>query len=588
MPTHHSAAHLRLDGISLSYGERRVLTDVSLTAAAGQRLGLIGENGSGKTTLLRIAAGLLEPDTGTVRATVPGGRAPRIGLLHQRPPFADSDTVADALESAVAHVRGAAGELDAAAARMAAAPEDEWLVAAYGAALEAAERLGVWDVDARIDAMTAGLGLAGLDRARPTGRLSGGQRSRLALAWLLLSQPDVLLLDEPTNHLDDAATAHLRAVLAAWTGPVLLASHDRAFLDETVTGLVDLDPSPLPHAVSGPLLGDGTGTGIGVTRFTGSYTEYLLERIEARSRWTRRYREEQAELRRLRSQAAESHSVGHANRAPRTEARAAKKFYSDRNAKVVKRRVDDARARLAQLEDNQIRRPPQELRFRGLTAALDGGSVPAGEPGTGGRFSGPVLAASEVAVDARLAPISLTVSAGEKWLVTGVNGSGKSTLLAVLAGHLAPSSGTVNRPRGLTVGLLAQEVELPDPHGRGRQRTVGEAYADLVGARRAKEVPLAAFGLVAGRDENRPLTTLSVGQQRRVALAALLADPPDVLLLDEPTNHLALLLVTELEVAIPHYPGAVVVASHDRWLRHGWQGRHLEVTPVGAGGAGGA
>src|SRR5699024_4423782 len=320
-----------------------------------------------------------------------------------------------------------------------------------------------------------------LPRDRPTSALSGGQRARLALAWLLLSAPDVLLLDEPTNHLDDAAAAHLQQVLADWPGPVLLASHDRAFLDETVSSLVDLDPAPMPHAVAGPLVGDGDGSGIGTVSFTGSYTDYLHARMDARARWEQQYMAEQDELGRLRAAVRDSHTVGHPGRAPRTEARAAKKFYADRNAKVVSRRVNAARTRLAQLEESQLRKPPRELWFRGLTVGADRARR---------SWSGPVLTATQVSVPGRLPVTSLSVAAGEKWLVTGPNGSGKSTLLQLLAGDLRPGAGSVNAPGALRIGLLAQEVHLPDPQHRGDGRTARQAYADLVGAERAEQVPL--------------------------------------------------------------------------------------------------
>src|SRR5699024_587007 len=209
--------------------------------------GLIGENGSGKTTLLRILAGHLHPDAGTVSITAPG-RTPRVGLLHQEVPFAAADTVAEALEEAVAPVRQAVADVDAAGARMARAPGEEAAAEAFATALENAERLEAWSLDARVEAMLAGLGLADLPRDRPTGALSGGQRARLSLAWLLLSGPDVLLLDEPTNHLDDAAAAHLQQVLTTWPGPVLLASHDRAFLDETKIGRASCRGPGMTHA----------------------------------------------------------------------------------------------------------------------------------------------------------------------------------------------------------------------------------------------------------------------------------------------------------------------------------------------------
>ncbi|MDK7364712.1 ATP-binding cassette domain-containing protein [Cutibacterium avidum] len=159
--------------------------------------------------------------------------------------------------------------------------------------------------------------------------------------------------------------------------------------------------------------------------------------------------------------------------------------------------------------------------------------------------------------------------------MTGPNGSGKSTLLGLLAGTLKPSSGQVTRTPVDRVQLLAQETALPDPYDRGPGRTVLDAYTDLVGAERAARVPLSTFGLIASRDHNRRVQELSVGQQRRLALAVVLADPPEILLLDEPTNHFSLGLVTALEDALVQYPGTVVVASHDRWLRKRWQGQRL-------------
>ncbi|WP_210418138.1 ABC-F family ATP-binding cassette domain-containing protein [Ruania zhangjianzhongii] len=566
-----SAAHLRLDGISRTFGTRRVLTDVSLVVPAGRRAGLIGENGSGKTTLLRIAAGRLHPDAGTVSVSAPGGRTPRAGLLHQEVPFEPSDTVTDALEAAIAPSRRAAAAVDSAGVAMAEAPQDEAAARDFATALESAERLDAWNASSRMEMMLSGLGLADLPRDRTTGALSGGQRSRLALAWLLLSAPDVLLLDEPTNHLDDAAAEYLQQVLTSWSGPVLLASHDRAFLDETVTSLVDLDPAPLPQAVAGQLVGDGDGSGIGAVSFTGSYTDYLHARMDARQRWERQYVTEQEELKRLRAAVRDSHTVGHAGREPRTEARAAKKFYADRNAKVVSRRVNDARTRLAELDEAQLRKPPQELWFRGLTAGT------AGQGRSRRNWSGPVLTATQVSLPGRLSQTSLSVAAGEKWLITGPNGVGKSTLLHLLAADLAPATGSVHTPAALRIGLLTQEVHLPDPERRGSGRTARQVYADLVGAGRAERVPLSTFALLPGRDENRPVEVLSVGQRRRLALAVLLADPPDVLLLDEPTNHLSLVLVTQLEDAIGDYPGAVVVASHDRWLRRFWTHQRLDL-----------
>lgn len=229
-----SFAHLRFDGVSVSFGTHRVLTNVSFAVPTQGVTGIIGENGCGKSTLLRLAAGLMPVDAGTITAIGPGGTRPRIGFLPQIPQVAPHETIEQTLESAIAYLRSITRTMEQAATLLAhsdSATERTKAGEAYAAALEQAERLNVWDIDARVDAMLDGLGLSHLPRHRPTSHLSGGQLSRLSLACVLLSNPDILLLDEPTNHLDDAATDYLQDMVSHWQGPVLIVSHDRSFLD---------------------------------------------------------------------------------------------------------------------------------------------------------------------------------------------------------------------------------------------------------------------------------------------------------------------------------------------------------------------
>ncbi|WP_254550129.1 ABC-F family ATP-binding cassette domain-containing protein [Catellatospora tritici] len=520
-------------------GTRRVLDGVSLTAAPGRRIGLIGENGTGKSTLLRLLAGVDEPDGGTVV------RPADLGFLHQEMPFEPAATIAEVLDDALREARADLAALDRLTADLAETPPDAPghadLLAAYGERLDSAQQHDAWDADRRAELVLAGLGLGALAHDRTLGTLSGGQRGRLALAALLVRRPGALLLDEPTNHLDDDAAAFVEEQLRALPGMVVVASHDRAFLDAVCTDLIDLDPS-----ADGPV------------RFGGGYTAYQAEKRAERDRWQRRFDAEQEELSQLRRAVdVTAHQVA-PGRAKRDNEKMGYGHTAGRVQNQISRRVRDAARRLDELERDQVRKPPTPLRLRpgGLAAASADGLL---------------LSLRDVTVPGRLRLDRLDLLSGDRLLVTGPNGTGKSTLLGVLAGRL-DAAGAVTRRRGLTVGLLTQDTTVDEP-----DRTVQQAYELALGPERAESVPLRSLGLIAPRDLGARVGDLSVGQRRRLALALLVADPPELLLLDEPTNHLSPRLADELEDALGTGPGAVVVASHDRWLRDRWVGRQLRL-----------
>ncbi|MDH6589455.1 macrolide transport system ATP-binding/permease protein [Streptomyces sp. SAI-133] len=524
-------------------GDRRVLDGISLTAAPGRRIGLIGENGAGKSTLLRVLAGVDTPDAGSVT------RPADLGFLHQEMPYDAGATIAVVLDEALREAREDLAELDRLGTELAHVPEDDPahqdLLDSYGRRLEQAQDRESWDADRRAALVLDGLGLGALGHDRTLGSLSGGQRGRLALAALLVRRPPALLLDEPTNHLDDGAAGFLEEQLRDLPGTVVAASHDRAFLDAVCTDLIDLDP-----AVDGPV------------RYGGGYSAYLAEKRAERQRWERRYAKEQEELAQLRQTAGvTAHRVA-PDRGPTDNEKMGYGHRAGRVQSQISRRVRNATRRLEELERNRVGEPPRPLRFAAAELAS------CGEEG-----SGPLVSLLDVRIPGRLSLNGLEVSPTDRLLVTGGNGAGKSTLLAVLAGRL-PAGGEVHRRGGLTVGLLTQDTAFELP-----ARTVRDTYEQTLGARRAEKVPLGSLGLIHEADLDKPVGHLSVGQRRRLALALLVARPPQLLLLDEPTNHLSPALCDELEAALGPGPGAIVVASHDRWLRRRWQGRELRLKP---------
>jgi macrolide transport system ATP-binding/permease protein len=523
--------------LSVAHGARPVLTGIDLLAQPGRRLGLVGENGAGKSTLLRAVAGRL-PATATVSGTVE--RPDDVVMLGQEPPFPDDASIADVLARTLAPLRRAVADVERLAGALAGDPDDDRAAAAYDRVLEWALAHDAWDADRRAGLAAARLGLADIDPGRRVGTLSGGQRTRLALATVMTTRPTCLLLDEPTNHLDDAAMEVLSGFLRDLPGVVLFASHDRVFLDDVATDLVDLDPSAF-----------GTDGG-GGRRFGGSWTAYEEHRREARRRWEEAYAAQQEELDVLRAATRIGTGAVAHGRAPTDNDKFVHAFKGARVDRTLARRKKDAGRRLEVAERDQVRRPPAPLR---LAARLT-------DEGTSGRL----VVVRDLAVDGRLRLPRLDVEAGEHLLVSGGNGTGKSTLLGVLAGRVAPDAGTVHVAARRT-SELAQDVVFAQG-GRSARAT----YDALAGA----DAPaLRSLGLLHPRDLARPVGALSVGQRRRLGLAVAVATGPDLLLLDEPTNHVSLALAGELEEAIGTSAGTVVVASHDRWLRRRWQGTGL-------------
>ena len=521
---------LQVSNVSKSFGDNLLFEKVSFTVNAGERAGFIGPNGCGKTTLLKIVVGEVQPDSGSAWLS-PGDL--RAGYLAQALEYEPGQTVGRVLKDAVAGLTEAERRLEELTARMAAAegPALEHLLAEYGRALEAFERLGGYGVEARAEAVLEGLDLRYVDQATPVEILSGGQKTRLGLARLLLSSPDLLLLDEPTNHLDIEALEWLEGFLLGFRGAAIIVSHDRALLDRTVDSILELDP--LARTVS---------------VYPGSYGDYVEAKEREREKHWAAYKEQQEFIAHLQGTIAakkgyaRSIEQGTIDFAPRKIAKGIA-----RKAVVQQRRLE----RLLESEE-RIDRPGRtwqmKVEFLDTPASgrdvlyLDGVSV-----GYGGR--------------ALLRDIDLTLRAGERIVLVGANGTGKTTLARLIAGELEPLAGRVRVGAGVKLGYYAQEQEDLDPESTPYETIRAVAAMDETEAR-----TFLHYFLFGGDEAFVPVGSLSFGERARLALARLVARGCNFLLLDEPINHLDIPSRSQFEQAMAAFQGTVLAIVHDRYF----------------------
>ena len=514
------------------FAHRTLFEGLDLTVAPGDVVGVVGANGAGKSTLLRILAGALEPLAGTV-SVAPADAF--VGWLPQEHERIHGETVAGYITRRTGCAAATLAMETAATALAEDAPD---AAAVYATALEHWLVTGAADLEERIPAVLADLGLGG-DAVQPDSTpmtaLSGGQAARVGLAALMLSRFDIVLLDEPTNDLDLDGLDRLEGLVRDLRGGVVLVSHDREFLARSVTRVLELD------------LAQNT-----TTVFGGGYDSYLDEREVARRHRREEYEEfagKKADLVARARTAREwsSHGVRNAMRKAPDNDKIRRRAATESSEKQAQK-VRQMESRIARLEE--VAEPRKEW-----TLQFSIGAAPR---------SSSVVATLDKAVvrqgDFVLGPVSLQIAAGERVGITGPNGAGKSTLLRLLLGRQQPDEGRASLGANVAIGEIDQARA--DFSGSGR---LIDRFEQRVPSWPTAEVRtlLAKFGLRADHVE-RDVEELSPGERTRAGLALLQARGTNVLVLDEPTNHLDLPAIEQLEQALETYDGALLLVTHDR------------------------
>jgi ATP-binding cassette subfamily F protein 3 len=507
---------MRFEGLDRYYGARAIFTGVGGVLRDGMKVGLVGPNGAGKSSLVRILAGSDEPDGGSVIRA----RDARVGYLRQNSSDDGAGTLRDLLQHAFALAHAEEARVRELEERMS-HPESEEparmeaLLRAYGEAREAYDRHGGEAHDRRMRAMLASFDFSESDLDRPVGAFSGGQRTRAALARMLLEEPDYLILDEPTNHLDLETVRWLETFLIEDPRAVLVVSHDRYFLDRVCNQVWELDGGEL-HAYEVPQ-----------GRAYGAYVEEKALRLELAEREYQNFKDEE---KRRKAVIAELRTHGSHN-------------YSH---------VRSREKGLAKMERVEAPKTSQQS----IAVKLD-----AARRATGG----PALSAKglRVAYDRPLfSDLDVELRRGERLAIVGANGAGKSTLLSVLSGGRAPDRGSVRAIEGVTTAYFSQEAGDDLPSGVTAVDAVQRGSAVTTEETRSL---LGRLGL-GGDAGDKPVEAFSGGERRRIMLARLMARSADLLFLDEPTNDLDIPSREALENVLAAYGGAMVVVSHDRYL----------------------
>jgi ATP-binding cassette subfamily F protein 3 len=511
-----------------TYAIQPILHDISFSLSNRERVGLIGPNGCGKTTLMRILAGIEQPDSGTISLTRPNLR---IGYLAQGMDLGPGQTLQSALSLQSVSPEELEAELVSLASALSANPNDSYMQARYDSALHQLSAVG------SLPSVVLGpLGLADIPFDRPISHLSGGQKTRLMLARVLIEEPHLLLLDEPTNHLDIEMLEWLENWLLSFNGAALIVSHDRAFLDNTVTSILELDPKTQS-----------------MKAYPGNYSDYLESKRKEYDKQYDEYRDQIDELRKLHNAARHLRRISQFKKGGKgdTNDKFAKGFFGDRTTHTARRALRIEKRIENTLEEDRKEKPIQNWQMKLDFAAHF-------------HQSKDVLVTEELSVgygQPLLTHLNLHIRAGQRIVLTGPNGAGKTTLIRTIARKLEPICGNLKLGAAVKLGYMTQEQELLNPGLNALQTIQSVAAFNETEARNFLH-----YFLFKGDDALRITGELSFGERARLQLALLVAQGCTFLLLDEPINHLDIPSRARFEEALANFKGTILAVVHDRYF----------------------
>ena len=487
---------------------KKILDGLSFTVNTGEHIGILGPNGCGKTTLFRILCGLERPDEG--EASVAPGK--RIGLISQIPVFPDGWTTEDVLRDAQRRLYEISARLDKLSGQMEhdASPA---LLREYDALSEEFRRLGGWEMDAERSRVASGLDITPAMREQAFDTLSGGERTRVNLARLILEDTDVLLLDEPTNHLDLHATEWLEDYILHFKGTVLAISHDRYFLDVVAQRCIEIV--------------DGRAE-----FYSGNYSFFVLERQRRFEEKLKQYEKDRAKIEQLQRAAEKLH------------------LWAFMGNDKLHKRAFSMEKRIERLSQSEKPTEARKLTVKFRERDFNGDEVIVAD-GLEKGYSGRVL----------FSGVSLEVTGGERIALIGDNGAGKTSFLKLLMGEEAPDAGYIYRGPAIRTAYLPQIVRFDDESRTVYDAMLWECRAQPQEARDR----LAAFGF-RGEDVFKRVSTLSGGEKSRLRLCMLMGGQINLLVLDEPTNHLDIASREWMEDALSDYEQTLLFVSHDRYF----------------------